>query len=389
MGPRIAIACSGLGRIRRGNETWARDASAALHRAGANVTLIGGGPAPEAACPYVSLPNLHREFPLLRRCLPWSRRYLIEQLSFLFPLRRHLRIHGFQAVHLCDPDLALQLHRRQGPRRIPLVFKDGMCLGPHWCRRMPFVHVLAPYYRDVLAREAGVDTDRWFVLPHMVDPAEFVPSPNRAQARAAWSELRLPNDAFVVLGVGDFSSGGNKRLDWLVRETARLPAELNAHLVLAGQAAAADFAAFQTSAQTTLGDRIRLLRNLPRTDVARLYQVADVYAHAATREPFGIVFLEAMASGLPILGHTWEVTRWIIGDAGVALDMTAPGALSAQLDALARDPARRVALGDVARRRVVTRFSPDALVPQYFELYQRMTEGEPSMPIASRSHPLS
>ncbi|MBL9136106.1 MAG: glycosyltransferase family 4 protein [Verrucomicrobiales bacterium] len=388
MGPRIAIACSGLGNIRRGNETWARDASAALHRAGASVTLIGGGPEPEAACPYVRLPNLHREFPLLRRWWPWSRRYLLEQLSFLFPLRRYLRVHGFQAVHLCDPDLALQLHRRQGAHRIPIVFKDGMCLGPHWCSRIPFVQVLAPHYRDVLAREAGVSTEGWFVIPHMVDPAEFVPPPDRALPRAARPDLSLPPNAFVIMGVGDFSAGGNKRLDWLVRETARLPAELNAHLVLAGQAAASDFAAFQQSARTALGDRVRLLRNLPRREVARLYQVADVYAHAATREPFGIVFLEAMASGLPILGHTWDVTRWIIGDAGIALDMTAPGALATHLEELARHPDRRADLGVVARRRVLARFSPDALIPQYLELYRCMTGPNSFTPLASRSDPL-
>ncbi|MCC7377362.1 MAG: glycosyltransferase family 4 protein [Verrucomicrobiales bacterium] len=373
MTPRIAIACSGLGHVRRGNETWARDVSAVLHQAGIDITLIGGGPEPEANCPYVRLPNVHREFPVLRRWWPWSRRYLLEQLTFLFPLRRHLRSHGFEAVHLCDPDLALQLHRRQGARRIPLVFKDGMSLGPHWCSRMPFVQVLAPHYRDVVARDAGVDTARWFVIPHLVNPGEFQPATHRNQARAAMPELGLPDDALVVLGIGDFSVGGNKRLDWLVREIAQLPQSLNCHLILAGQATTDDFARFQQSAQSALGERVHLLRNLPRRDVARLYQAADVYAHAATREPFGIVFLEAMASGLPVVGHTWEVTRWIIGDAGTTVDMTAVGALKDQVQAWAREPEQRRALGQRARQRALEHFSPSALVPRYLELYQAMT----------------
>jgi 1,2-diacylglycerol 3-alpha-glucosyltransferase len=384
MGPRIAIACSGLGHVRRGNETWARDVSAALHQAGVPITLIGGGPDPEAACPFVRLPNLHREFPVLRRWWPWSRRYLLEQLTFLFPLRRYLRSHGFDAVHLCDPDLALQLHRRMGERRIPIVFKDGMSLGPHWCRRMPFVQVLAPHYRDVVAREAGVNTEHWFVIPHLVDPREFQPPLDRSQARAAAPELRLPENALVVLGIGDFSAGGNKRLEWLVRETAQLSPALNPHLVLAGQSTSDDFERFQQSARSALGDRVRLLRNLPRREVARLYQVADIYAHAATREPFGIVFLEAMASGLPVVGHTWEVTRWIIGDAGTTADMTAPGALKTRLEAWAREPNLRHTLGNAARQRVLEHFSPTALVPQYLDLYQSMTGKESAKSPVSR-----
>ena len=84
---RVAIACSGLGHIRRGNETWARDASAALYAAGLDVTLFGGGPRPEAACPYVRIPSVPRELPVFRRWLGWPRRYLLEQLTFLLALR--------------------------------------------------------------------------------------------------------------------------------------------------------------------------------------------------------------------------------------------------------------------------------------------------------------
>src|SRR5690606_11462575 len=131
---------------------------------------------------------------LLRRWVPWSRRYLIEQLSFLPALRRELRRRNLRCVHLCDPDLALPLHRRT--TGLQVAFKDGMLLGPHWCRRMPFVHVLAPYYRDVLAREAGVDTSRWFVIPHLVDTREFQPAADRRVARGAWPDLNLSPDDF-------------------------------------------------------------------------------------------------------------------------------------------------------------------------------------------------
>ncbi len=368
----IAIACSGLGHVRRGNETWARDVAAALHASGVDVTLFGGGPNAEADSPYVQVPNLRRDFPVLRRWLPWPKRYLAEQLTFLLGLRRRLRRGEWRVVHLCDPDLALQMHRRTRDAGLQVVFKDGMRLGPQWCSRLDFVQVLAPHYRDVLAREAGVDTDGWFVIPHLVDTAAFQPPEDRQAARASWPELELPAKAFVVLGVGDYSEGGHKRLDWLVQEMAALPASMQAFLVLAGQSDTEVFRRFEVEARRALGDRVRLFRNLPREQVIRLYRVADVFAHAALHEPFGIVFLEAMACGLPLVGHTWEVTRWIVGDAGESIDMTQRGALAATLGRWATSPNERRAVSQRARQRALDHFAPGRLVPLYLEMYEAM-----------------
>lgn len=374
MPTRVTIACSGLGHIRRGNETWALDTASALHAAGVDVLLCGGGPRPETDCPYARLPNLRRDFPLLRRWLPWSRRYLLEQLTFLLALRQRLHRDRRRLVHLCDPDLAWQLHKRTPRRDLRLAFKDGMFLGPPWCRRLEFVQVLAPYYRDHARDKFGVDVSRWFVIPHGVDSRVFQP-PNpaeRTELRRARPDLRLADDAFVVLGLGDFSPASRKRLDWLVREVAALPASLHARLILAGQSSPEDFAAFARNARELLGDRVTVLRNLARDQVARLLQVADVFAHAALREPFGIVFLEAMATGLPVVGHDWDVTRWIVGDAGTVVDMEQPSALSGVLRRWAEHPAERLALGRRARERVLASFELRGLVPRYRELYAGM-----------------
>ena len=371
----VAIACSGLGHVCRGNETWALDVAQALHEAGLAVTLFGGGPSPGTGVPYERIPHLRRDFPFWRFWVPWPRRYLAEQLSFLPALRRRLVRGGWQIAHLCDPDLALQLHRRTRASPLRVAFKDGMRLGPPWCRRLDFVQVLAPYYRDVVAREAGVDTAGWFVIPHLVDPDAFRPPQDRRLARAAFPEWQLPPEAFVVLGVGDFSPEGHKRLDWLVHEVAALPTTLPAVLVLAGQSDPDGFPRFEALARGALGHRVRLLTDVPRDRMRGLYQAADVFAHAALPEPFGIVFLEAMASGLPVAGHPWEVTRCILGDAGVTVDMTHPGALSRRLEVWAAHVEERAVLGERARQRVLDQFVASRLVPRYRDLYTAMVKG--------------
>jgi glycosyltransferase involved in cell wall biosynthesis len=51
-----------------------------------------------------------------------------------------------------------------------------------------------------------------------------------------------------------------------------------------------------------------------------LYRSADVFLHLSKEESFGNVFLEAMACGLPIVGHDSPRLRWIVGDDEFLLD---------------------------------------------------------------------
>ncbi|MBU6400577.1 MAG: glycosyltransferase family 4 protein [Verrucomicrobia bacterium] len=371
MSARVAIACSGLGHIRRGNETWARTVAEALHAAGQPVTLFGGATQLEVRCPYQPLRNWPRHHPLTQPWLSWHHRYLLEQITFAFALRRHLRQHPFDIVHVGDPNLAQQLQRHARTLGLRVVYKDGLQLGPTWCRQFDFVHVLAPYYYEQ-ASALGLDLRNWAVIPHLVDVHRFAPATDRAALRARWLGPAVTDAVFVVLAVGDYLPGSSKRLDWIVGEMARMRPAKSTCLVLAGQATRRAFQRFDQQARAILGQQLRLFSNLAPAEVAELYRAADVFAHAALHEPFGIVFVEAMASGLPILGHHYEVTRWIIGDGGQVVDMTAPGALS---DVLARwqcDHALRDQFRTRARARAVSEFAVERIVPLYQQLYRRV-----------------
>ena len=369
MTPRVAIGCSGLGHIRRGNETWAATVADALHHAGTHVTLLGGGPDVRTVCPFVRLKNLPRETPITRAWLSWHHRYLLEQRTFARSLIRWLREHPHDIVHVADPALAWILQRSTTTHGARVIYKDGLLLGPPWCSKFDHVQVLAPHYLEQ-AQAAGLNTRGWHVIPHLVDPTRFQPTANPADARAALFPNHFPADAFVVLAVGDFSPESNKRLDWIVSEIARLPAAANIHLLLAGQASRADLTAFEARARSALGDRVTFAANFPADEMPPLYSCADAFAHAALREPFGIVFLEALASGLPVVAHQFPVTRWIIGDGGTTVDAESPGTIAAILAEWRRAPAARHTLGQRARARATTTFAPEKIVPLYQSLYQ-------------------
>jgi len=364
MSPKVAIACSGLGRVRRGNETWAHQLAEALHADGEPVTLLGNGPL-RTACPYRRLITMPREHLLWRRWLPWLRRYQLEQFVFARSLLRWLRAGGHDIVHVADPQLAWWVRDRTRGGPVTVVYKDGLMLGPDWNWRFDRVQVLAPFYREDGAAR-GADVSRWQVIPHFVDTARFAPSAGTGGLRRTTSTEGVPAGAFVVLAVGDLAGRSQKRLDWVVQEVATLP---HAHLLVAGQAMPSDVAAFERMARPLLGDRLHLRPNVPPPRMPALYQEADVFAHAALREPFGLVFLEAMASGLPIVAHAFPVTRWIVGDAGETVDMEAAGALAAVLGRWQARPKERSEVAGRARRRAVEVFAPAGILPSYRRMY--------------------
>jgi glycosyltransferase involved in cell wall biosynthesis len=102
----------------------------------------------------------------------------------------------------------------------------------------------------------------------------------------------------------------------------------------------------------------RVVRHGPvsREEVGALYAAADAFVLPAIREPYGTVWGEAMAFGLPVVGWRAENLPYLARD-GEAV-MVPPGdvrALARALEALAGDEALRRRIGGAARARAAER----------------------------------
>jgi alpha-maltose-1-phosphate synthase len=103
---------------------------------------------------------------------------------------------------------------------------------------------------------------------------------------------------------------------------------------------------------------------LPRDDVVQLLTRASVFVCPSVYEPLGIVNLEAMACGTPVVASAVGGIPEVVDDGETGLlvdyDETRPGAfeqqLAAAVNALLADPDRAAAMGALGRRRVVADF---------------------------------
>jgi glycosyltransferase involved in cell wall biosynthesis len=119
--------------------------------------------------------------------------------------------------------------------------------------------------------------------------------------------------------------------------------------------------------------------------VASLYQAADVFVLPSLREPYGTVWGEAMAAGLPVVGWRAGNLPHLAGD-GEAL-MVPPGELdelSRALTLLAGDEALRRRMGEAARRRAADRPTWREAAALFFGSLREAVSSQPAGPPPSR-----
>lgn len=108
-------------------------------------------------------------------------------------------------------------------------------------------------------------------------------------------ELGIPENAFVLLSVGELSSRKNHQV--VIKALGEIE-DSSIYYVIAGQGE--DYENYKRLADDVgIGNRLILLG--ARTDVDELCVAADVFVHPSVREGLGIAPLEGMAAGLPLI----------------------------------------------------------------------------------------
>jgi L-malate glycosyltransferase len=106
----------------------------------------------------------------------------------------------------------------------------------------------------------------------------------------------------------------------------------------------------------------------------------DLLLHPALTESFGAAVAEAMALRLPVIaGARSGAVPWVVGDAGLLVDVRDPSAIASAVLHLLREPDLRRQLGDAGRRSVLARFSRSTVAAATEAIYNELLD--------ARQHP--
>lgn len=122
--------------------------------------------------------------------------------------------------------------------------------------------------------------------------------------------------------------------------------------------------------------RVHLRGRISHEEVPALLRSADVVACVPWYEPFGIVALEAMACGVPVVASAVGglVDSVVHGVTGLHVPPGDPGALTSALRMLLGDPERRRRLGEAGSRRAAARYGWEKVARSTLEVYGNLLE---------------
>ena len=111
-----------------------------------------------------------------------------------------------------------------------------------------------------------------------------------------------------------------------------------------------------------------------RRDVPRLMAASDVFVMSSLWEGLGLVFLEAMATGLPVLGSRVSAIPEVVseGVTGLLVEPGDPADMAAGMERLLGDAALRAALGAAGPEVVSERFTLDRMVEETLAIYEEI-----------------
>jgi type III pantothenate kinase len=229
-------------------------------------------------------------------------------------------------------------------------------------------HVVATCTDEVFELlRMGANGDRLTVVPCGVDLSLFRPDGMAADRRLGTRRIVSIGRLVERKGVGNAISA----LRWLP----------GAELVVAGGPAAADLdrdpevtRLRAVAREAGVADRVDFRGRMARDAVAALLRSADVVVAVPWYEPFGIVPVEAMACGVPVVASAigGMIDTIVDGVTGVHVPPRDPERLAGALRSLLDDPDRRAALGLAGAQRAQRLYAWDRIAGSTLEVYGRL-----------------
>jgi D-inositol-3-phosphate glycosyltransferase len=233
------------------------------------------------------------------------------------------------------------------------------------------VVVASQHEKTLLMRLYDAGDARVSVIPCGVNLDRFTPI-NRIAARSA---LGLATDAQYLLFVGRLEP--LKGLELLIDALAELEDSAPVLLVAGGDARAADYMGRlrDQAARLGLGERVRFVGAVPQERLPLYYSAADVCVVPSYYESFGLVALEAMACGTPVVASRVGGLTGTVQDgvSGYLIPWRCPQPFADKIDLLLTNDELRRTMGAAAHERA-QRFRWSAVASELSALYRQVID---------------
>lgn len=173
-------------------------------------------------------------------------------------------------------------------------------------------------------------------------------------------ELNLPFDKILILNVGRIAKEKNPRL--LIDTIKKLPKQYQ--LVLVGDGPyKTDLEKYVKKLNVT--DRVTFVGKVAHEEIAKYFQSADVFLYTSETETQGIIFMEAMYVGLPIVSVDSPAAR--------ELTVNGIGALVEPKSKLLADEIKKIKLGSKTKYNIKN-YSQEEVTKNLLKLYANLVE---------------
>ncbi|UBF25924.1 glycosyltransferase family 1 protein [Kovacikia minuta CCNUW1] len=267
---------------------------------------------------------------------------------------------------------------------IPLIAKTRLAVEKNLLESADRVVATSPqekdHMRSLVSQNGKID-----IIPCGTDVSHF----GSVEREAARQEFGIAPDEKLVLYVGRFDP--RKGIETLVRAVRRstLWETGKVKLFIGGGSRPGHSDGHERErieeivAELGMGDRVHFPGRLSPEELPTYYAAADVSVVPSHYEPFGLVAIEAMACGTPVVASDVGGLQFTVVSEETGL-LAAPkddAAFAVAIDRILADPAWRDQLGQAAKARVQAKFSWEGVASQLGHLYNHLLE----QPIADSS----
>lgn len=241
--------------------------------------------------------------------------------------------------------------------RFSIIESDGITVPSHFLRN-------ATYDKLNVPTETGIR-----VIPNFVDTTKYAPATATEKAAFRDSLGQCPVKGRLIAHVSNFRPV--KRITDIIRIFARAIEKIEAHLILVGDGPERSRA---EELARELGIREHICFLGKQEAVSAIVKSCDVFLLPSENESFGLAALEALSSGVPVVGSNVEGIPEVVknGEVGLLSDVGDVDSMAADVVSLLSDENMLAKFSGAAREYAVVNFCKEKLIESYEDYYREV-----------------